>query len=154
MTIKKILFPTDLSDNAAKALPYVKSLAQKYGAEIILLYVATDFTHLEPWYGELEAGHARHLQEREMKLAEKRLEEVCRTDLEGCPLFRRLVKAGDPTREVLGAVESEGADLVVMVTRGRGLEKDDHLALGAVSLRVINDSPVPVLTINPAKAKP
>jgi nucleotide-binding universal stress UspA family protein len=39
MEIKKILWPTDFSENAAMALPLVTSLTQKYGAEIHILYV-------------------------------------------------------------------------------------------------------------------
>ena len=34
MEISRILWPTDFSENAAKALPLVTELAQKFGAEI------------------------------------------------------------------------------------------------------------------------
>ena len=39
MELKKILWPTDFSENSAHALPYVGSLTEKYQTEIHLLYV-------------------------------------------------------------------------------------------------------------------
>jgi len=36
MKIEKILWPTDFSANAERALPYVQSLTRQYGAEIIV----------------------------------------------------------------------------------------------------------------------
>jgi nucleotide-binding universal stress UspA family protein len=54
---------------------------------------------------------------------------------------------GDAAEEVLNYVRSEGIDLVIMGTHGRkGLEK---VVFGSVAERVVQKSPVPVLTINP-----
>jgi len=47
MEFKKILWPTDFSPNAEKALPYVQSLTRQYNAEIHVLYVAQDIVHHE-----------------------------------------------------------------------------------------------------------
>ena len=52
MQIKKILWPTDFSDNANAALPYVLSLTRKYGAEIYLPYMVEDM-------GDLGKGQRR-----------------------------------------------------------------------------------------------
>ncbi|MEE9495794.1 MAG: universal stress protein, partial [Desulfobacterales bacterium] len=52
MEVKKILWPTDFSNSAEKALPYVTSLTQKYQAEIHVLYVIEDIAHHESWYGD------------------------------------------------------------------------------------------------------
>ena len=43
MDVKKILCPNDFSENAAQTLPVVTSLAQKYQAEIHILYVLKDY---------------------------------------------------------------------------------------------------------------
>ena len=54
---------------------------------------------------------------------------------------------GDAAEEVLNYVQSEGIDLVIMGTHGRkGLE---HIIFGSVAERVVKQSPVPVLTVNP-----
>ena len=43
MDVKILLWPTDFSENAAQALPVVTSLAQKYQAEIHILYILKDY---------------------------------------------------------------------------------------------------------------
>jgi len=45
MEVNKVLWPTDFSSSAEKALPYVTDLTQKYGAEIHVLYVIEDIAH-------------------------------------------------------------------------------------------------------------
>ena len=45
MEVNKVLWPTDFSSSAEKALPYVTDLTQKYGAEIHVLYVVEDIAH-------------------------------------------------------------------------------------------------------------
>ena len=42
MEVKKLLWPTDFSGSAEKALPFVQSLTEKYGTEIHVLYVIED----------------------------------------------------------------------------------------------------------------
>ena len=42
MDVKRILWPTDFSSIAEKALPHVKSLTSTYGAEVHVLYVIED----------------------------------------------------------------------------------------------------------------
>jgi nucleotide-binding universal stress UspA family protein len=149
MEIKKILWPTDFSDNANAALPYVLSLTQKYGAEIYLLYVAEDMADYTSWYGELTPSHVEKLHEWEVPRAEKKLEEVCRNDLAGCPMFHKLVLVGDPAREILKTIEKEGPDVVVMATHGR----KGRFEFGSVTERVVRNSPVPVWTVRPYQRK-
>jgi len=72
LELKKMLWPTDFSRNVAKALSIVKSLTQKYNAELHLLYVF-DTAHHEPWYGDLEKDHADRLIERGRELAQNGL---------------------------------------------------------------------------------
>ena len=79
MEIKKILWPTDFSDNSNAALSYVLSLTKKYGAEIYLLYVAEDLADYPKWYGELTPPHIEKLHEWEIPHAKKKMDEICRT---------------------------------------------------------------------------
>src|SRR6185312_5312417 len=58
------------------------------------------------------------------------------------------VEVGQPAPEIVAAVASLGADLVVIGTHGtRGFE---HLMLGSVAERVLRTCPVPVLTVPPS----
>jgi nucleotide-binding universal stress UspA family protein len=47
---KKILFPVDLSESSTKIVPFVKSLASRYGARIHLLFVARVFDYFTSMY--------------------------------------------------------------------------------------------------------
>jgi nucleotide-binding universal stress UspA family protein len=143
MEVKKILWPTDFSAMAEKALPYVTSLVQKYGAEIHVLYVIEDIAHHEGWYGEFEAKRIDELMQWADKSAKKRLDQVCDKYLEGCPLYIKHVAVGDPAQEILKLIEKEKVDLVVMASHG----SKGHYRFGSVTEKVLKASPVPVTTI-------
>lgn len=149
MEIKKILWPTDLSENASQALPYVISLTQKYQAQLYLLYVTEDLSDHDRWWGEFDTSHVTKLRDREMRGAEKRLEEVCQKELADCPYYQKRVVLGDPAQEILKAIEEEDIDLVVMATHGL----KGGFPFGSVTEKVVKNSPVPVFTVNPLKRK-
>jgi nucleotide-binding universal stress UspA family protein len=145
MDIKKVLWPTDFSSSAQKALPLVTSLTQLYQAEIHVLYVIEDIAHLEPWYGEFDKTHTDKLIERAQTSANERLDQICSKYLDGCPFYIRHVSVGDPAQEILTLMDKEKVDLVVMASRGqRG-----HFHFGSVTEKVLKNSHVPV-TIIPA----
>ncbi len=142
MELKKILWPTDFSRNAIKALPIVKSLTQKYSAELHLLYVFDTALHL-PWYGDLEKEYSDRLIERGRKLAQKRLERICNKYLKGCPIHTRHTSMGDPAQEILKFIDKENVDMVVMPTHGQR----SIFPFGSVTEKVVKNSNVPVLTV-------
>ena len=143
LEIKKVLWPTDFSSNAQKALPYVKSLTMQYGAEIHVLYVIEDVAHHVPWYGEFDQEHINKLMQWSDKSAKGRLDQICDKYLEGCPLYIKHIAVGDPALEILKLIDKEKVDLVVMASRGqRG-----HFRFGSVTEKVLKESTVPVTTI-------
>lgn len=84
-----------------------------------------------------------------MEAAEKLMDRVCRDQMQGCPDFQRIILSGNPASEILKTIDSEAIDLVVMGTHGyKGLE---HAIFGSVAEKVVKNSAVPVLTINPYK---
>ena len=143
MEVKKILWPTDFSSSAERALPYVTSLTQKYNAEIHVLYVIEDIAHHEAWYGEFDKDHVERLMERANETALKRLDQICEKYLEGCPLYIKHVAVGDPAREILSLIDKEKVDAVVMASKGHG----GHFNFGSVAEKVLKNSHVPVTTI-------
>jgi nucleotide-binding universal stress UspA family protein len=84
MEVQKVLWPTDFSDNAEKALDYVTSLSERYQTEVHVLYVIPELALHESWYGEFDKSHIDKIQEWEKKTAKKRLDEVCEHYLKGC----------------------------------------------------------------------
>ena len=156
MEIKKILWPTDLSKNAAKALPYVSSLSERYGAEVHLLYVVEDALQFDHIYGDANPVFLKELQERISEEGNKYLEKVCQESLSHCPAYYKHIVVGDPANEILKAVEDLQVNIIVMATHGHGNEVSSgirHFPSGSVSEKVIKNSPVPVLTVNPVRAK-
>jgi nucleotide-binding universal stress UspA family protein len=143
LEVKKVLWPTDFSSNAQKALPYVKSLTMQYGAEIHVLYVIEDVAHHVPWYGEFDEEHINKIMQWADKSAKGRLDQICDKYLEGCPLYIKHIAVGNPALEILKLIDKEKVDLVVMASRGqRG-----HFRFGSVTERVLKESTVPVTTI-------
>ena len=143
MELKKILWPTDFSANAEVALPYVQSLSVKYLTEIHVLYVIPELGIHEPWYGEFEKSHIEKIHKWEESHAKKRLNEICETYLESCPLYIKHIAIGDPADKILEMIEKEDIDMVVMATHG----KKERKIFGSVAETVLKNSPVPVTTI-------
>ncbi len=143
MEVKKILWPTDFSKSAEKALPYVTDLTRKYQAEIHVLYVIEDIAHHEGWYGDFDDTHVTKLMDWANKSAQKRLAQICEKYMDGCPLYIKHVAIGDPAREILKLIETEGVDMVVMASRG----EKGYFRFGSVAEKVVKNSPVPVTTI-------
>jgi nucleotide-binding universal stress UspA family protein len=147
--IKKILFPCDLTENAARILPYAISLSERYNATIYLLHVVEDFSRWTNFY--IPHTPVKEMQDQAFKNAEERIERVCEERLEGCVYFIRVIQSGEPAEEILKYIDTEGIDLVVMGTHGRkGLE---HAVFGSVAENVVKKSPVPVVVINPYTLK-
>jgi len=143
MEVKKVLWPTDFSSSAEKALPYVTDLTQKYGAEIHVLYVIEDIAHHESWYGDFDKSKVDKLMEWADKSAKKRLEQVCEKYLNSCPLYIKHIAVGDPAQEILKLIEAEGVDLVVMASNGQ----QGNYRVGSVTDKVVRNSTVPVTTV-------
>jgi len=143
MDIKKILWATDLSENAEKALPFVTSLSEKYQTEVHILYVSEELGRFGASYGDFDRSQIERLQEMEIKDAETRLDEICRASLDSCPLYIRHTCIGDPASEILKLMEKEKPDMVVMAARGR----KGRFQIGSVADRVIRHSQIPVLMI-------
>lgn len=144
MEIRKILWPTDFSENAAMALPYVTALAETYGSEIHILYVLKNYVEFGAAYGDTdpEADYER-MRRWERETAEKRLDEICSSFLNSCPLYVRHIGVGDPAREILKLMKEQEIEMVVMASRGT----ESHFDFGSVAERVLRCASAPVLMI-------
>jgi nucleotide-binding universal stress UspA family protein len=144
---KKILFPVDLSESSAKIVPFVKSLADRYGARIHLLFVARVFDYFTSMY--VPHPSVSQFEKEVIEGAEKRLYEFADESFKDIAGTRTQVVAGDPSEEILSYISTHGINLVVMGTHGRkGIDK---VIFGSVAERVVKSSPVPVMVVNPFK---
>ena len=155
MEVHTILWPTDLSKNSIKAAKHVESLAEKYQAKVVLLYVGVDLMAHFPAYGNYPSPeHLKHFQEWELKHAKQQLEKVCEKELKACPKIELRLVQGEAATEILKAVKKEKADLVVLTSHGRGHDDLDQKSsdFGSVAKKVLANSPVPVHLVNPFKS--
>ena len=147
--IDKILFPSELREYSLKILPFVLSMSEKYNSTIYLLHVIDD---ISKWGGFYLPHISLDLYQKEAtEAAEKFMDKVCDQQMKGCSNFERKICSGDPATEILKTIDAETIDLVMMGTHGyKGLEQ---AIFGSVARKVVKNSPVPVLTINPYKLK-
>ena len=152
MKVSTILWPTDLSRNSLKAAPQVNSLAEKYQAKVLVLYVGVDLMNLLPYGGKYpNQEHLEHFRNWEMEQAKKKLETICDKELKSCPMFEVVLVQGDPATEILKAVKKKKADMVVLSTHGRSADELEAASpeFGSVARKVMAKSPVPVHLVNP-----
>ena len=143
MDVKRILWPTDFSENAAQALPLVTSLAEKYQAEIHILYVLKDYPAFGASYGDYDPDDYQKMKDWEKGFAESRLDEICEKFLNACPLYIRHISVGEPADEILKMIKQEDIDVVVLASRG----SESHFDFGSVAERVIKCTDKPTVII-------
>ncbi len=149
--VKKILFATDLSSSAYHAFLYAFSLAEEYKAKITILHVIEPLPQFAVVFKDFEETVRHNRQERDVHEIRRRLQVFCEkvgTRIDAvCSdyLSGILVPMGDPIEEILNAADKEGADIIVLGSRGKGLMR--QTLLGSVSRAVLERSRKPVLSI-------
>jgi nucleotide-binding universal stress UspA family protein len=145
--IKKILLTTDLSDEALKAYPFVRSLAKAYGAKIYVLTCID--TSIQLGIGGSMEMPVMYVPEtiaaiKERTIAE--LKEHLRTHFqEESPDY--LVREGAmPVHHIItDFIKESGVDIVVIASHGRsGIRR---ALMGSVAEHVLRASPKPVLVV-------
>jgi nucleotide-binding universal stress UspA family protein len=140
LTIRRVLFPTDFSEAAARAFPQAAFLADWHDAELHVVNVTEPSTSpdngpkpdlpvpldtLTDWLGRTapESG--------------PRLDELS--------IVQTQVESGMPAERLVAYVEDRDVDLVVMGTHGRrGIRR---MLLGSVTEEVVRKASCPVLTV-------
>ncbi len=146
-----ILWPTELSRSSLRALPQVMSLSEKYGANVVVLYVAPDLCSMFPAYGNYPSGEfVEKFQDWELEKAREQLQKICSEELQGCPYLTIQLLRGDAGEKIVEAVREEDADMIVMATRGQSYDRsgEQWSDLGSVARKVAANSPVPIHLVN------
>lgn len=162
--IKKILFATDLSENAVHAFSYAVSLANLYGAGITILHVLAEFPGEEfitnmissATWKEIKARN--YSKARDALIGKKRnhvaLKEVLEAfsekvnaDMEHHAFVTDeiLIEHGVPAEVIVETAEKRRCDLIVMGTHGQGVISD--VLIGSTAKWVLKRSLIPVLII-------
>jgi nucleotide-binding universal stress UspA family protein len=141
---KTILVPLDGSKRAEAIIPHVKSLAECYGARVILLHVVEARSHIvgtEPMFPLLD----QYALERHTIEAETYLTSQQDTLREKGISSRVRIAYGPVVEEIVETADREGADLIAMASHGRtGL---DRVFYGSVAAGVMHRVDRPLLVI-------
>jgi nucleotide-binding universal stress UspA family protein len=143
LRIEKILCPVDFSEYSARAFDYARSLAQHYGAALLLQHVVQPLTSTYPYYAFPDAINEVFWQLESS--AEERLSELTAGFAEDGFEIKRFVHKGTAPECILAFAEYQSADLIVMGTHGR--QGFDHFAMGSVTEKVLRKARCPVLVV-------
>ena len=134
VAFKKILFPTDFSPNAEKALAHAVRLADFDNGEVIVQHVVGNYFERHPHWATLFDPH--QMQEHMDGYVSAHMSEILPKD-SGNVRIRAEISKGKPAEEIAALAEREMVDLVVMGS-----------AKGVVTNKVIRLTNRPVLAVS------
>ncbi len=154
--VNRILYPTDLSENANYAFGHAVRIASCYGAKITILYVLEDLApnvlmimqafHGRDRWEEMQRSNRDEI----LQSIRDRIQAVCAevsSNIPECPFVADeiLVETGHAVERILYHLEKRPCEMVIMGSRGHGLLKE--ALLGSTSHRVLRRSQKPVLIV-------
>jgi nucleotide-binding universal stress UspA family protein len=145
--IEHILFPVDLVRTSEKIIPYVTETALRFGSTLDILYVV----RMLKYFNSIDIPHPT-IEFFECELIEggyKKMKEFSTRHFSSMPNVFKEVLLGDPAETILDYIDANHIDMVVMGSQDRN--EPGRVMFGSVAERVIKNSPVPVLVINPEK---
>lgn len=145
---KKILYPTDFSDCADAAVPYIKKMKGAGTSAVVVLHVVdaryTGIVDTVSWFGESVKQYEMELFNNLKTDAERRIAAVSRSLGTGFSVTS-IVENGVPFKTIIDVAMREKVSLIVLGSHGRS--NIAEMLLGSVSEKVIRKSPVPCLVV-------
>jgi nucleotide-binding universal stress UspA family protein len=132
-----IVVPTDGSDPANRAGNHAFGIAERYGADVHLIYVLEVGAHA---FEGMETSIVGLLKEG----AEKALDELATEARERTLPVTTDTLRGAAHDEILGYAEGVDADLIAMGSHG--VDAGGETLLGSTTARTVRQAPIPVLT--------
>ena len=143
--IKKILFPIDFAANFETLVPWVETFADKFDAQVYVLFVAQDLSHFATFY--VPHGNIEEFQQQAIDSARKRMAAAAEEFFKKFPKLETRVELGSPAEKILAFVDQEKIDMIIMGAHGRtGLER---AIFGSVANKVVKSASCLVLTVHP-----
>lgn len=142
--MKQVLFATDFSACADRAMGYALALAGAWKAELAVVTVLELYPGMDPDYtvNKMYLDHLRAEANRHLVAVQARAKAA------GQPITTR-IEVGIPSQALQTVAQTINADLLVVGTHGRtGL---DHVLIGSTAERVVRVSPCPVLAVKADK---
>ena len=138
--IRRILCPTDFSEESKKALKFANDLKDIFSAEMAVIHVLPN--HIIKIKIEKVRDRDRMLQELNDEARDNLNNFLSNYDIEKSGV----IEEGEPDKRIISFSKEKDIDLIVMGARGLGLMKG--MIIGSVTDAVLKSSPCPVLVIH------
>lgn len=139
--VKKILLPTDFSDNAQNALIFALELAKKTGAQLELLHCIEEPYNFAPMVDQI----MQQIVQKSEQLFDNIKDDIHKNHRYTGIDVQTSIQTGKSTLTILEEAKKEHSDIIVMGTRGRsGVER---FLYGSTTAHVVQHSNIPVLII-------
>ncbi|NLE07928.1 MAG: universal stress protein [Dehalococcoidales bacterium] len=159
---KRILVPLDGSRYGSKALDYARAIAEKFGAEIILLQVVKPSVPVTPTgIGEpmiqspaatrtaiqIAQNEDKRNSTSAARYLGRKVRDLKAKNIEGS--YQIII--GTPAEAIMNYSQKNKIDLIIMTTHGKsGIVR---AVMGSVADEVVRNSGKPVMVIRPKKGK-
>jgi len=136
--ISHIVVAVDASPSSNRAVRLAGEMASKHGSKLTLLHVVRDMQLPDELRHMAEVEHIEGARADVLKfVGDKILKEAKRrASEEGATDIHKHVGEGDPAGVIIDFAKNNGADMIVIGTRGQGEVKS--MLLGSVSRKVSN----------------
>ena len=131
--LRRVVFCTDFSDPARRALEYALSIAAEYDAEITLLHVLEDVQRLD----NIKAAIA---------MATKQIDKLVPAEGGEAAKIKTMVRIGRDYEQIIQFASDIHADLLIMAVRGRNAL--DLAVFGSTTYRTIQLGSCSVLAVH------
>ena len=140
--VKKILCPVDLTIHSKRALKNAIHMARVFGADLTVMTVIKS-------YAGLLKGLSGNLAKSVEKSTEQKIRPKFERFLKGTNFYnvrwKKVVRLGEPHREIVNEAVKGGADLIVMGSIGEGATRLSFL--GSTAEKVLRAMPASVITV-------
>lgn len=145
MDIKRILFPTDFSEESSVALEYAIDMAKHYGAKLHVLHIIYDLAQAAGWGWFVPHPSVDEMYKGLEKEAAKQIERFGLEELRALKGVERSVLKGVPNEEIIKFAKDNKIDLIVMPTHSR--KGVGRIIFGSTAAHIVRFAPCPVLTV-------
>lgn len=146
--LKKILFPTDGSENSKRTLECVLEFARKFESEVVILHTYDPpLPSYAPPGGVINRYTLSIEMEENLKEYAQKLLQSVKTKFEAENIkCSGILEKGHAGHAIINTIESEQCDIVIMGSHGHGTL--ESLLLGSTSNYIVHHTKCPVLLVH------